>query len=149
MALTRSRLEEMPCGGGSPLAHALTTAIRTGMNEIKVKKDVGRAVVVLLTDGRANIPLSVSEGEIDAYSPEMPSRAYMKEEAIAVAKTLGSLQDFDIVVVDTEDKFVGTGIARDIAKASQGLYQALLHSDAASVSNLAREAVESSRVPSK
>jgi Mg-chelatase subunit ChlD len=41
-------------------------------------------------------------------------------EVIANAKKLGGLADFNVVVIDTEDRFVGTGIARDIAKASLG-----------------------------
>ena len=52
IALTKSRLEGMPCGGGSPLAHALVTAARVGVNECKIKKDVGRIVIILISDGR-------------------------------------------------------------------------------------------------
>jgi magnesium chelatase subunit D len=42
IVLTKNRLEAMPCGGGSPLAHGLTLAIRIGLNTMKVKQDVGR-----------------------------------------------------------------------------------------------------------
>ena len=117
IAMTKNRLESMPCGGGSPLAHALEMASKTGLNSIKIKKDVGRCILVLITDGRANIPLCISHG--DEFDPDiypsfdgMPTREFLHDEVISSARILGSFQDFDVVVIDTEDKFISTGLAK-------------------------------------
>lgn len=62
IAMAKNRLERMPCGGGSPLAHALNQAAQVGMTAQK-SGDVGEVLVVCISDGRANVPLSVSVGE--------------------------------------------------------------------------------------
>lgn len=125
-ALTKSRLEGMPCGGGSPLSHALTIASKVAINEKKIKKDVGKVIIVLLTDGRANVPLCVSMGE--GFDPTLlpsidgrPSKQFLRDEAISCAKIYRKL-GLDLLVIDFEDKFVGTGIAQDIAYAAGGKY---------------------------
>jgi len=141
MALATKRLEAMPCGSKTPLADALVTALRTGLNSIKVKQDAGRVIVVLISDGRANVPLCVSEGE--AFDPSVdpkskdgePSRDFLKEEVIALAKQIGAQEDFDLLCIDTEDKFVGTGVAEEIARAAMGNYYHIAPSDTKGVTS--------------
>lgn len=113
-------------GGGSPLAHALVTAARVAVNECKIKKDVGKVIIVLISDGRANIPLCISEGE--RFDPIIipsidgrPTKKFLYDEVMSCAKQLGKM-DCSTIVIDTEDKFVSTGIARDIASASLAKY---------------------------
>ena len=151
MSMTKNRLESMPCGGGSPLAHALETAIRTGLNEIKIKRDVGRVIVVLLTDGRANVPLGVSRGDTQLNDDESmisgisSDRKLLREEIVALAKQFSTLKDFDFLCIDTEDQFVGTGIARDVTKACFGTYHHLTGAaDTKAVSRLVQKGMQQS-----
>lgn len=70
--------------------------------------------------------MCVSEGEsFDPISmPSIngrPSKKFLNDEVLSCAKQLGKL-DCDTIVIDTEDKFVSTGIAREIAIASLAKY---------------------------
>ena len=125
IALTKTRLETMPCGGGSPLAHALSVAVRTGVNAMKTG-DVGKCVVVCISDGRANVPMAVSTGEEDAPEPgAKPDRQALKDELLDVAKQMNALAGFSLLMIDTENKFVSTGLAKEIADTAGGKYHKL------------------------
>lgn len=146
IAMAKRRLEQMPCGGGSPLAHAIQTAMLTGLNAQK-SGDVGKVVVVLISDGRANVPLAVSMGE--EFDPEAdedskdgkPSRKYLKEEVMACAKQLGVLPGFNLLCVDTENKFISTGLAKDIANAAMGKYHQLPKADGKALASVTNQAI--------
>merc|ERR1712106_80231 len=141
IAMAKKRLEQMPCGGGSPLAHALQMALLTGLNAQKTG-DVGKVVVVMISDGRANVPLCNSLGEeFDPDSDEdskdgKPSRKYLKEEVLACAKQLGSKTGFNLLCVDTENKFISTGMAKDIANAAMGKYHQLPKADGKGIASV-------------
>jgi len=148
IAMAKKRLESMPCGGGSPLAHALQTAMLTGLNAQKTG-DVGKVVVVCISDGRANVPMCVSMGE--EFDPDAdedakdgkPSRKYLKEEVLACAKQLGALQGFNLLCIDTENKFISTGIAKEIADAASGKYHQIAKADGNAIASVTQNALNS------
>ena len=125
IAMARGRLDKLPCGGGSPLAHGLSLATRTGINAIQ-GGDCGRVMVVLLTDGRANVSLAKSNRDPDALAEDAPkpSQTDLKDEVSDIAKKLGGA-GIQLLVIDTENKFVSTGFAEEIAKAAGGKYHYL------------------------
>lgn len=81
--LARRRLERLPCGGGTPLAHGLAVATRVGIDALKTRK-VSRVAVVALTDGRANVSLKKSAGDPDALRPgaPQPTQGELKEQVL-------------------------------------------------------------------
>ena len=122
IAMARRRLDQLPCGGGSPLAHGLSLAVRFG-TQARQGGDVGRIMVVLLTDGRANVSLAKSNDDPDALAEDAPkpTQEQLKEEVLDMAKRLNA-EGLQLLVIDTENKFVSTGFAEEIATAASGSY---------------------------
>lgn len=122
ISMARNRLDTMPCGGGSPLAHGLSVAARTGINAMS-SGDVSRVTVVCLTDGRANVPLGKSMQDPEFLSPDAPklSNEELQAEVYDMAKLMTS-NGMSLLVIDTENKFVSSGMAEEMAQKCGGKY---------------------------
>eukprot|EP00173_Palmaria_palmata_P003039 Plantae.Rhodophyta-Palmaria_palmata.ctg3157.p2 GENE.Plantae.Rhodophyta-Palmaria_palmata.ctg3157~~Plantae.Rhodophyta-Palmaria_palmata.ctg3157.p2 ORF type:complete len:304 (-),score=67.75 Plantae.Rhodophyta-Palmaria_palmata.ctg3157:1320-2192(-) len=144
ISMAKNRLETMPCGGGSPLAHGLMQCVRTGLNTQK-SGDVGKVIIVCISDGRANVPLSISEGEVLKEGEEKMSKEDLKDEVLKLSRQIGALPGFSLLCIDTENKFVSTGVAKEIANAAGGSYHQLPKASDAAVAGVAGAAIESIR----
>jgi len=131
LARAQSALRELPCGGGTPLAHAASAALRLGV-AARARGGVSRVGVVFVTDGRANIPLALGEpgpgggggGPAGGRIAVGMTRGELRDEFVEAVRALGRA-GFDVTLVDTSAGFAqapGTRPAREVAEAARCQY---------------------------
>ncbi len=108
--LAQLYLQDMPTGGRTPLGRGLHLALETLETE-RLKDRNLVPLVVLLSDGRANLPLDGG-----AASPV--------EEAQGIASVFKD-KDLTCVVIDTELDFIKLQLARPLAEAMGARYLTL------------------------
>jgi magnesium chelatase subunit D len=104
--LASARLRELPTGGRTPLASALQLAHATLARRTRTGATGGSALVVLISDGRANVPL----GDADPHAATLAAAQILRSSGAAS------------LVVDSEDGPIRLGLARRVCAALNGHY---------------------------
>jgi magnesium chelatase subunit D len=117
------RLARLPCGGGSPLAHGLALAVRVGENARRAK-EVGEILIVLISDGKANVALrdSLSSPGEEGSAPAV--LAAIRQEVLEIATAIGRL-GMELLVIDTSGRHQASTLAADLARRGGGRHQPL------------------------
>jgi magnesium chelatase subunit D len=113
-ARARRLLDAMPVGGATPLTSGLLRALE--MSERAVRRGGERIVLLVFTDGRANV---ARDGRLDADRALVQRQIKNEVELVGVA-----LQRIGVasVVVDTQNRFTRGGEGEALARALGGRY---------------------------
>ncbi|MCA3133451.1 MAG: magnesium chelatase subunit D [Rhodocyclaceae bacterium] len=124
-SLVRARrsLAGLPGGGGTPLAAGIDAA---GQLATQLQRRGSTPVLVLLTDGKANV---AADGA--------PGREQARSDALAAARQVRAA-GFAALLLDTSPQ--PQAAARELAEAMGARYLALPHADAAAVSSAVKAA---------
>ena len=111
-ARARRLLDALPVGGATPLTSGLLRALE--MSERAARGGTGRIVVLVFTDGRANVP---RDGQIDGDRASVRRRIKSEVEKIGVALQRNGVAS---VVIDTQNRFTSGGEGQALAHALGG-----------------------------
>lgn len=107
LVLARKKLAEIPSGGKTPLALGLVKSVQY-LTTLKRKQKEILPFLVIVTDGRANVPY-LGENAL--------------EDAFSVARQIGAM-GIKTLIIDTEEKnkFVNFGLAKRLAEEMNATY---------------------------
>lgn len=121
--LAERALEKLPTGGRTPLPHALRLA--DNMLTTLAKNDRIQPFLVVLSDGKANVPLPGAGG--DAWRQSLQVAGNLKYPAL---------------VLDTESGYIRYGKAKELASALGGEYLSLTELSANEITDTISERID-------
>lgn len=112
--LAKRALDVLPTGGGTPLSSALLTAYQVA--EQAQSRGIHRTTLVLITDGRPNVPLN--------FDPTQSREQRVADSREEVQRLAGKIRAAGIgsVVIDTQRNFISRGEAQQLAAWLGGTY---------------------------
>ncbi|MEM9007066.1 MAG: hypothetical protein AAGE59_26500 [Cyanobacteria bacterium P01_F01_bin.86] len=94
---------ELGGGQATPLAHGLDLALQTLRHALQHGRSaVRQAALVVVSDGRGNVPLKASQLN---QKPEKPVNRQGIEDALQVARQISTLQQVKVVVLNPQPKY--------------------------------------------
>ena len=151
--LAQIHLREMPTGGRTPLSRGLHLALEVVEIERMKDKQV-LPLLVLLTDGRANVRsgFAAGEREVPGEAPSGEAQFGGEPTPAAEAKAIAELvreRQVPALVIDTELDFIKLELARPIAEAMDAHYVKLDELQADSLAQAVRLQVPSALPPGR
>mgnify|MGYP001067722165 CR=1 FL=1 len=118
-------LQKLPTGGRTPLGHGLMKAWELA-RQLRYRDSAAQALVVLISDGRANV----------FYQPGSAETPFAEAVDLARQLTAGGIH---LLVLDTEDDFLPLGLARELAESVGADYVKLANVEAEAVEGAVRK----------
>jgi magnesium chelatase subunit D len=108
-SVTRARrlLDELSVGGATPLAAGFTCALE--LAERAARQGTERIVLLLFTDGRANVSLQSSEAQNRSV------RRHLIQEELERLGLLAEQSGLTTIVIDTQNRFTSSGEGQKLA----------------------------------
>jgi magnesium chelatase subunit D len=122
----KRELDVLPTGGATPLAHALLSGWQLARQ--MRGRGVTQASLVLMTDGRGNVPLRASQSA--------PSKAALQDELNQLAGMIRA-DGVQSIVIDTQSNYLSRGEGPALARALDGRYVYLPNAKAAQIAHIA------------
>jgi magnesium chelatase subunit D len=135
--LAKQLVDAMPTGGSTPIALAVEKGIEIA--RLARLRGMPQAMLVLLTDGRANVGMRV-----DKSGDKGAMGAAIDEELRVMGAALNAA-NIASVIIDTKSSFVSSGEGRKLAETLGGRYLYLPRADAEVICDAVKAVAEQAR----